>query len=67
MSKREVDSILLANKYFTICKRCSPDCPKTELARRYLTSKIKSALYPSKFSILKSFFSIFVSIPRVIF
>lgn len=67
MSKREVDSILLANKYFTICKRCSPDCPKTELARKYMTSKIKSVLYPDKFSRFKSFFSIFVGFSRVIF
>lgn len=54
MSKKEVDSILLANKYFTFCKRCKPNCPKTELARKYLTSKIKSALYPEKQPLVKS-------------
>jgi hypothetical protein len=67
MSKREVDSILLANKYFTVCKRCNPDCPKTELARKYLSSKIKSVLYPNKFSISKSVLSVFFSFSRAIF
>lgn len=50
MSKKEVNSILLANKYFTLCKCQKPTCPKTELARKYLTSKIKKALSPKKYS-----------------
>lgn len=44
MSKEEVDSILLANQYLIECKCNKPFCPKTELARKYLTSKIKKAL-----------------------
>jgi hypothetical protein len=67
MSKREVDSILLANKYFTLCKCRKPDCPKTELARRYLTSKIKSVLYPKKMTFSGSFFSLLFVFSRVIF
>jgi hypothetical protein len=41
MSKKEVNSILLASKYFTLCKCEKPNCPKTEIARKYLTSKIR--------------------------
>jgi hypothetical protein len=44
MSKEEVDSILLVNKYLIECKCSKPQCPKTELARKYLTLKIKRAL-----------------------
>ncbi len=50
MSKKEVNSILLANKYFTLCKCQKPSCPKTELARKYLTSRIRKALNPNKYS-----------------
>jgi hypothetical protein len=43
--KQDVDSILLANWYFTKCKIDNPNCQKTELARQYLTAKIKKALF----------------------
>jgi hypothetical protein len=43
--KQDVDSILLANWYFIKCKFDNPKCNKTELARQYLVSKIKKALY----------------------
>jgi hypothetical protein len=42
--KQDVDSILLANYYFIKCKLENPLCNKTELARKYLSSKIKLAL-----------------------
>ena len=71
MSKKEIDSILLVNKYFTICKCCRPQCPKTELARKYLTSKIKSVLYPTKRTTFSNFsnslFSLFFIFSKVIF
>ena len=41
MSKEEVDSILLVNDYLIECKCHRPTCEKTELTRKYLTSKIK--------------------------
>ena len=43
--KEEIDSILLANWYFTKCRIESPSSDKTELARKYLTQKVKSALF----------------------
>lgn len=42
--KQDVDSILLANYYFIKCKVENPLCHKTELARKYLVSKIKLVL-----------------------
>ena len=42
--KADVESILLVNSYFTLCKIENPHCPKTELTRKYLTTKIKKAL-----------------------
>lgn len=42
--KQDVNSILLANYYFMMCKIDNPDCKETELARKYLTSKIEKAL-----------------------
>ncbi len=44
MNKEEIDSILLANYYFTTCRLCKPSCEKTELARKYLTNRIRKAL-----------------------
>lgn len=44
MDKEEIDSILLANYYFTTCRLCKPSCEKTELARKYLTNRIRKAL-----------------------
>lgn len=44
MEKQEVNSILLANFYFLKCKFENPLCVKTDLARRFLTRKIRKAL-----------------------
>jgi hypothetical protein len=44
MNKQEIESILLANYYFTTCRLCKPSCEKTELARKYLTNRIRKAL-----------------------
>jgi len=43
----DIDSILLANWYLTMCKLQSKShkCSKTELARKYLVSKINKALF----------------------
>lgn len=56
MSKEEVDSILLVNDYLIDCK-CHSSFRKTELTRKYLTSKIKKALKrKNKINPLKAFF-----------
>ena len=47
MKKEELDSILIACKYLTICKSHGND-DKTSVARYYLTSKIKKALNKNK-------------------
>jgi hypothetical protein len=44
MNKADIDSILLANWYFTKLKIENPKCNKTELARKYLVNKINSVL-----------------------
>ena len=44
MSKPEVDSILLANWYYTKCRLDKPTCEKTQLAKKYLVNKIDKAL-----------------------
>lgn len=44
MSKPEVDSILLANWYYTKCSLDKPTCEKTKLAKKYLVNKINKAL-----------------------
>lgn len=44
MTKKDIDSILLANWYFTKCKMEDPNCHKTELARKYLIDKIGRVL-----------------------
>lgn len=42
--KQDIDSILLANWYFIKCRIESPSSDKTELARKYLVSKVGNAL-----------------------
>lgn len=42
--KKDIDSILLANYYFTKCKIENPISDKTELARKYLVQKLNKAL-----------------------
>jgi hypothetical protein len=46
MDKTEIESILVANWYFTSCKLSSShhNCEKTQLAKKYLINKIKKAL-----------------------
>jgi len=44
MNKTDIDSILLANWYFTKLKIENPSCSKTELARKYLVNKVSSVL-----------------------
>lgn len=44
ISRDEVNSILLVNDYLIDCKCHRPNCRKTELTRKYLTSKIDQAL-----------------------
>jgi hypothetical protein len=44
MKKEDIDSILLANWYFTKCRIENPSSDKTELARKYLTQKVNKAL-----------------------
>lgn len=48
MEKRDIDSILLANFYFIKCKFERPDCPKTEIAKKFLLNKIKDILFRRK-------------------
>jgi hypothetical protein len=48
MRKEQIDSILIANWYFTKCKIESPVSDKTELARKYLTQKVSKALKTDK-------------------
>ena len=45
MKKEDIDSILVANWYFTKCRIESPSSDKTELARKYLTQKVHKALF----------------------
>ncbi len=44
MNKKDIESILLANWHFTMCKIKSSDLEKTELARKYLVSRIRKTL-----------------------
>jgi hypothetical protein len=44
MDKKYIDSILLANRYFINCKIENLSISKTELARKYLLNRVKSAL-----------------------
>jgi len=49
VEKQVIDSILLANSYLISCKiRNNGNCPKSELARKYLVSKIEKALLEKK-------------------
>ena len=65
MSKEEVDSILLVNDYLIECKCHRPTCKKTELTRKYLTSKIDKALKRrNRTNPIKSFFNLILSIFR---
>lgn len=53
MRKQDIESILLASKYLTLCKY---DNNKCLIARKYLTHKIKKALNreePNKMPLLK--------------
>jgi hypothetical protein len=64
MSKEQIDSILLTNNYLIKCKYERPNCPKTELVRKYLNQKIKKALFDKKRrisikSLIFSFFALF--------
>lgn len=45
--KADIDSILLANWYLTMCRLQSKThtCSKTELARKFLVAKINKALF----------------------
>lgn len=58
MRKQDIDSILLANWYFTKCKIESPASDKTELARKYLVTKVGKAITDrtTKSSSIKAFF-----------
>ena len=44
MNKKDIESILLANWHFTMCKIQCNDFEKTELARKYLVSRIRKTL-----------------------
>lgn len=48
MRKTEIDSILLVNLYFTVCKLNKPNSPTTELVRKYLGKKVDKALVDRK-------------------
>lgn len=45
MKKEDIDSILIANWYFTKCRIENPLSDKTELARKYLTQKVQNVLF----------------------
>lgn len=58
MSKPEVDSILLANWYYTKCRLDKPTCEKTQLARKYLLKEINKALTERMFKKSRTFNSV---------
>lgn len=58
MSKPEVDSILLANWYYTKCRLDKPTCEKTQLARKYLLKEINKALTERMFKKNRTFNSV---------
>jgi SsrA-binding protein len=69
--KQDVDSILLANWYFTKCKIEGNSCAKkTELARKYLVTKIQKALLkgmtiiPLKVHIINNFFKVDIALAQ---
>jgi hypothetical protein len=45
MKKHDIDSILIANWYFTKCKLECPSSDRAELARKYLVKKVETALF----------------------
>jgi hypothetical protein len=46
--KQDVESILLANWYLTLCKIENKSKEKSEVARKYLLAKINEALFERK-------------------
>jgi len=48
MRKQEIDSILIANYYFTKCRIESPTSDRTELARKYLFNIVGRAIVNRK-------------------
>lgn len=62
MEKQDIKNILLANRYLTCCKLHGECSEKTELARKYLSNKIKKALRSRKekktFSTFRAFFQV---------
>jgi len=62
MNKTDIDSILLANWYFTKLKIENPKCNKTELARKYLVNKVNLVLNQrTELSKSFSFFDIIIN------
>lgn len=59
MDKQVIDSILLANSYLICCKLNRVECSKSELARKYLVSKVKKALLEKSNSKKPYFSSLF--------
>lgn len=43
--KQDIESILLANWYLTLCKIENKSKDKSEVARKYLVAKINKALF----------------------
>lgn len=64
MEKQDIKNILLANRYLTCCKLHGECSEKTELARKYLSNKIKKALKGRK---EKTSFTTFKAFLQVIF
>jgi hypothetical protein len=64
MEKQDIKNILLANRYLTCCKLRGECSEKTDLARKYLSDKIKRALKSRK---EKTPFSTFKAFLQVIF
>lgn len=46
--EKEIKNILLANQYLTCCKLCGECSEKTELAKKFLNTKIESAIKSRK-------------------
>ena len=44
MSK-DIETILIVNRYLTCCKISEPNSNKTKMVQKYLTSKISKTLY----------------------
>jgi len=52
--KQDIESILLANWYLTLCKIENKSKDKSEVARKYLVAKINKALFERNNSKLQS-------------